>query len=128
MSLFTHCRIKFKSYLIWYLSDNKDFFNRKLNIGLCPKCYSLVVELEETRKADNKVFYDISFGQKAKNLKDRLSTEKLYTSYDLFKGKDSLFGFRYGINKEKFNKEKNTYEIEQYSCDFYGNKELVKKV
>lgn len=128
VSLFSHCNIRFRSYVIWYLSDNRDFFNRKLKIGLCPKCYTLVVELEETRKVDNRVFYDIRHGQKADSLKNKLTTEKLYTSLDLLPGVSRLFGFRYGINKEKFNKEKGVYEIEQYSCDFYGNKELIKRV
>lgn len=128
MSLFSHCSIKFKPYLIWYLSENRHFFNRKLNIGLCPKCHTLVVELEETRKVDNVTFYDISSGQKANNLRDRLRAELLYSSADLVKGAETLFGFRYGINKEVFNKETGKMELKQYSCDFYGNKELVKKI
>ena len=110
------------------MGDNRDFFNRRLEIGLCPKCYTLNVELVETRKVDNEIFYNVLTGQKAHKLRDRLSTEKIYSSSDLIKGTTSLFGFRYGVNKERYNKETGKTEVRQYSCDFYGNKELVKKI
>lgn len=128
MSLFGHCSIKFKPYVVWFLCDNKDFFNRKLKIGLCPKCLTLHIELEECRKADNKTFYDVARGSKAQVIKARLKADRIYSSLDLQMGNSVLYGFRYGVNKEKFNQEKGKTEIEQYSCDFYGNKELIKKV
>lgn len=127
MSLFGHCNIKFKPYVVWYLSDNKDFFNRKLKIGLCPVCHTPHIELEECRKADNKTFYDIARGNKANTIKARLKADRIYSSLDLQIGSTVLFGFRYGMNKARFNSEKGKEEIEQFSCDFYGNKELVKR-
>jgi hypothetical protein len=37
------------------------------------------------------------------------------------------FGFKYGVNKE-IKKNGKVIALEQYACDFWGNKILVKKI
>lgn len=101
--MFEHCSQKFKPYEIWYLYDNKGFYDRSLSIGRCPVCKKPIAELKETRKADDKVFYQLAVGDsKVKKITELNINCVNYSSQDIKtkKTKMSLPKYlRYGENK-----------------------------
>lgn len=121
-----HCNSVFSAQDIWFLLDKDGHTKRKLYIANCPICnkemalYSCVDD-----KGNNFEKYYYSFG--AKKIKERLKKDIVSTMLG-FKTKYKMpFGFKYGINKEIIKKGK-IVAIEQYACDFWGNKILVKKI
>ena len=121
-----HC-CKFKPAEIYFLADTTIFSYRKLSIGFCPICEKPVAELTQWRF--DGVFDSIKkAGIKAHNLmmeiKDQIEYSAKECNYSKFKSKP--FGWKYGINRS--GKRKNREVIEQYACDFYGNKELIKVI
>ena len=120
-----HCNSVFKAQDIWFLLDNDNERNRKLYIANCPICnkemalYSCVL--------DNQVYEKYYYSNGAKKIKERLKKEITSTMLG-FKTKYKMpFGFKYGINKEVIKNGK-VVGIKQYSCDFWGNKILIKKI
>ena len=45
-----HCKQEFRPFDIWYLFDNKGFYDRSLKLGKCPVCKKAIAELKEIRK------------------------------------------------------------------------------
>lgn len=113
---------------IQFLFSNSDFTHRKLEITHCPKCDKLLAKLTEKRIIDGKIFEMQVQQNKAQKLINSCKDEIEYTSLDCPKGRRTLFGFRYGENKEYINKKTSEVTVVQKSCDFYGNKETIKKI
>lgn len=122
-----HCNMRVRPEEIQFLFSNEDFTHRKLEITHCPKCDKLLAKLVEKRIIDGKMFETQVQQGKAHRLINSCKNDIEYTSLDCPKGNKTLFGFRYGENKEKINKKTKEVTLVQKSCDFFGNKEIVKK-
>ena len=121
-----HCNSVFSASDIWFLLDRDDCTKRKLYIANCPIC-NKEMALYSCVDANGEYFekYYYSFG--AKKAKERLKKDVTSTMLG-FKTKYKMpSGFKYGENKE-IKKNGKIIAIEQYSCDFWGNKILVKKI
>ena len=118
-----HC-CQFKADDIYYLNDTDMFSSRILSIGFCPECKKPVAELIEWRfdGALNKVS---ASGINAQNMMMRYKGDIVYSLKELNykRTKSKPFGWKYGLNKSGKNGQ-----IRQYACDFYGNKELIKRI
>lgn len=101
---FKHCNSKFKPYDIWFLFDNKQFYQRSLYLGRCPYCKKDIAELVERRKSDDKLFKQLVIGKdKVKHLAELNKNSINYTAMDI-KVKNSVKismprTIRYGENK-----------------------------
>lgn len=113
---------------MWFLRSNKDFTNRKLEIGCCPECFNHVVRLTEKRLIDGKVFPTIYTRSKAEKVISACENEIEYTNLDILSKKGTPFGFRYGENIEKVNKKTGERIKIEKACDFYGNKETIRVI
>ncbi len=121
-----HC-CKFQAADVYFLAETELYPERKLSIGFCPICGKPVAELFQIR-FDN-VVERLSFsGVKANKIVEQNKNAILYSArecnYRRIKSKP--FGWKYGVNKAVTVNGKEC--IKQYAYDFYGNKELVKKV
>lgn len=121
-----HC-CKFSPDDVYYLRDNELFSSRNLAIGFCPVCAKPVAELVEWR-FDGVVNKISVSGIKANDLvlkhKDEIVYSKRECNYSKFKSRP--FGWVYGLNKSVKSAKREI--TKQYACDFYGNKELIKKL
>lgn len=126
--MFVHCNLKFRADEIQFLYDNEHFIKRKLKIGRCPVCNKLVARLIETRIADGYVSDVMYVKGKAEKVINSLQDEVAHSSLDNIPTTKTLYGFRYGENKEVVNKKTGKTTVTQKSCDFYGNKEVVKRI
>ena len=121
-----HC-IEFDALDVWYLHNIKDFENRTLAFGRCPKCKKQVAVLSETHIISKKEFINVFTSDKALNVIKNERKRVVYSALELKNIDKSTVGFKYGLNKERRNKKNKVSSIKQYSCDFFGNKHLVKK-
>lgn len=122
--MLVHCNTKFRPEEIQFLRNNEHFSHRKLEIGTCPRCEHLLAKLTEKRIADGQWFETFQSRRKAKRLIKSCADDIEYTSLDVPKQTKCLYGFRYGENRERTNKD-GTKTITQVACDFYGNKEIL---
>ena len=126
--MFVHCNRRFKSFEIWFLHNNRDFFKRKLYLGNCPVCGSCLAELSETRKYDGAFFRRTFYKKEAEKVTHKMITQVEYTNKDIKKFKKVPFGLCYGENKEIHNSKGEIIEIRQKRCDKFGTKELILKL
>lgn len=124
--LLVHCNTKFRPEEIQFLKDNDMFTHRRLEIGVCPRCEKLLARFIEKRILDDKIFDTTYKNERAERVIKELKDDILYTNLDTLK-QDGLYGYRYGINTERTNKTTGETTVTQKACDFYGNKEVVKK-
>jgi len=122
---FTHCSVKFKQEETWYLKDNKNFCNRRLEIGICPLCEYDIVAFIETRISDKKEFIQIETEYKALDIVEHCKCEVKRADKTVPKGR--LYGFVYGVNKEIHNRKGEVTKIRQRACDWQGQKVLVRE-
>ena len=117
-----HC-CQFKADDIYYLHDTDLFSSRILSIGFCPICKKPVAELIEWR-FDGAMNKQTLSGINANNLVMSCQQDIVYSIKELNykKYKSKPYGWVYGINRDSKNGK-----ARQYACDFYGNKELIKK-
>ena len=122
-----HC-CKFDAYDIWYLKDTELYSDRTLFIGDCPRCNKHLTELIQRNKKTNTYMRVKKVGDSALALARDEIKNILWSrnSVNKMKFKPKPYGWIYGINKEKTDKSGNKY-IEQYSADFYGNTEMIKR-
>ena len=117
-----HC-CQFKADDIYYLEDTNLYSNRTLSVGFCPICDKPVAELFEQSFTGgiNKIS---AAGIHAHNLMLSEQSNIIYSlkEANYRKIKSKPYGWKYGINKQTKNGK-----VRQYACDFYGNKELIKK-
>lgn len=118
--------MQFKQEETWDLKPNKNFFNRRLEIGICPDCESDIVALIETRIEDNKLFIQTELEEKALNIMERSKKEVVRADKTVPKGR--LFGFVYGVNTERHNKYGKVTSYSQRACDWQGQRVLVRTV
>ena len=118
-----HC-CQFNADEIYCLEETGIYSSRTLATGFCPVCNKPVAELTEYNFAGgmNKIS---ATGIQAQLLMQSVKSEILHSVKSMIysKGKSKPYGWRYGINKERKNGS-----VCQYACDFYGNKELIKKI
>ena len=121
-----HC-CEFDAFDIWYLKDDDEFTNRILFIGDCPVCKKHLAILHQKNKKTNTFLRIKKVGDSAYKFTKETKKDILYSRNSLNKTmfKPKPYGWRYGLNKEKTDKDGNTV-TEQYAADFYGNTELVK--
>lgn len=116
-----HC-VKFNPDAVYHLKDTDLSEKRTLSVGFCPNCGKPVAELVEYSftGALNKT---VAAGINAHNLVTDLKESILRTADSVCRTtKYKPYGWKYGINKCGKNGM-----VSQYACDFYGNKELIKK-
>lgn len=124
--MLVHCNLKFRPAEIQFLYNTEHFTHRRLEIGTCPVCNKLLARLVEKRVLDGKWFDTVEQKVKAEKLIKANENDIEYTSLKVDNYKKTPFGFRYGVNTEKVNKNTGEVTITQKSCDFFGNKETVK--
>ena len=118
-----HC-ISFNADEIYNLKETDIYTKRVLSVGFCPICNKPVAELIEYNFAggSNKtIISGINAHNMMLGLKDDIVCSALKKNRVISKSRP--FGWKYGVNKESKNGT-----VRQYACDFYGNKELVKKI
>ncbi|MCR5265980.1 MAG: hypothetical protein K6E29_05240 [Cyanobacteria bacterium RUI128] len=122
-----HC-CEFDAFDIWYLKDDEEFSDKVVFIGVCPICKKQVAVMTKRKIKTNSIISLKKAGDTVGSFLKEISKEVVYSRNDLNKMKftSKPFGWKYGVNKEKKDKNGNKI-IEQYAKDFYGNKELVKK-
>lgn len=121
-----HCCV-FKADDIYYLFENSLYASRKLSVGFCPICLKPVAELVEFC-FDGAINRKVVSGIAANDLVHKYKDEILYSMKECNYAKFKIrpFGWKYGINKSvKINGQE---RVHQYSCDFYGNRELIKTI
>ena len=113
---------------IWFLCDNKEFEDRSLKIGICPKCGKNTAELSEK----SKITGEISCKSFAKKQYDKIILSEMHNV--LFSSSDvnkkyvkTPFGWVYGVNTA-VKKKSAELEIRQYAKDFFGQSKLIKKI
>ena len=117
-----HC-VKFNPDAVYQLAETDLYEKRILSIGFCPACNKPVAELTEysfTGALNKTVASGINAQNMMISLKDSIlrSTEAVCRTT-----KYKPYGWKYGINRCDKNGK-----VRQYACDFYGNKELIKKI
>ena len=123
-----HC-CSFDAFDIWYLIDTPEFLNRTLFIGVCPICNKHVSVLYQKNIKTNSLAVIKKVGESSMDFSEKLISDILYSrnSINKMKFKPKPFGWKYGVNKQKINKD-GSVVVEQYSVDFDGNSELIKKI
>ena len=122
-----HC-CEFDAFDIWYLNDDTEFSNKVVFIGICPICKKQVCVITKKNIKTNSIITIKKIGDIVPQFLKEISKDVAYSRNRINQMKyiSRPFSWRYGVNKEKTDKNGNTY-IEQYAKDFYGNSELVKK-
>lgn len=125
--MLVHCNSKFRPYEIWFLHPNSEYYNRSVEFGICPHCLHEVICVIETRKLDGFTVSKYIRKRDIDKARDLYKGEIEYKSSDITPTKSSPYGWVYGVNKTKVDKKSGEVTYTQESCDFYGNKEVVKK-
>lgn len=124
--MFIHCNARIRTRETLFLKDNDKFENRMLKLAVCPICGHRLARLIETRITDGQKFDRLFTRHKADKILRECKEDIEYSSLDNPPLKGGLYGFRYGENKEKYDKRTKETVITQKACDFWGNKETVK--
>ena len=116
------CNVMFKSNERFILFPTKEFKDRILQHGSCPKCNSWIVELIEQRY-DGKRFITRATKSKALKLFNKYESEinKSAITRRIKQGNKSNMAWRYGLTVPI----KNGYNV--YAVDFNGTRERIKK-
>lgn len=121
-----HCNSVFNADDIWFLLDNEKYLNRRLYLATCPICnkkMALYSYCDENKNTYGQMFYSGGVTKIKEKLKKDITSTMLG-----FKNKyKSPSGFKYGKNVE-IKKNGKIIATEQYACDFFGNKVLVKRI
>ena len=127
MILVCDCNEIINKVEVWFLKDIKDFEARKLLIGSCSKCHRPVATLIEKRISDGRVFVNQNYtGNEAVRVIKKEAKRMLCQYYKV--DTNSLYGWIYGVNTEIRNKSGKVTQIRQYASDYYGNKNIQKKI
>lgn len=113
---------------ILFLSDIKDFTNRKIYKFFNPMNDKIHIILCETHIETKEVFEQKLSGIKALKVLEREKCRLLYTSYDITRQTSKPYGWVYGENKEIHDKNGNVIRTEVRRCDFHGQKELIESI
>lgn len=135
--MFSHCNQKFKPKETWFLFNIKGFYDRKLLIGKCPVCKADIVDLQETRRADDLVFSDIKTKEKATKIKEQCRHQIDYSSQDIKQRRckvSILKGLCWGDNriariiKGVKKDEPKKFALRAYAVGIFGKKKLIKEI
>lgn len=121
-----HCNSVFQSEDIWFLLDNENEIKRKLYLAFCPICGKEMALYSSFNLKDNTFFEKYYYSNGAKKIKQRLKKDTTSTMLG-FKKYKAPYGFIYGKNTQ-ITRNGKIIGTKQYSCDFWGNKVLVKKI
>ena len=118
-----HC-ISFNADEIYCLKETDICPERVLSVGFCPICNKPVTELIEN-SFTGVINKTTASGINAQNMMLELKKDIIRTVPKIYGKQKKMkpYGWKYGINKEGKNAK-----VRQYACDFYGNKELIKKL
>ena len=97
---------------ILFLSDIKDFTNRKIYKFFNPMNDKVHIILCETHIETKEVFEQKLSGIKASKVLEREKCRLLYTSYDITRQTSKPYGWVYGENKEIHDKNGNVIRTE----------------
>ena len=125
--MLVHCNSKFKPYITWFLFPNSGFYNRSIEFGYCPHCCKDIACIVEYRKSDGFKFCKYIKQRDVNKIREQYKHEVEYKSTDLINPKGNPYGWVFGVNKESTDKKTGEVTVTQEACDFYGNKEVVKK-
>lgn len=114
------CNVIFRPTERFILFPTKEFQDRILQHGICPKCNSWIVELVEQRY-DGKRFITRATKSKALKLFNKCSNDinKLISPKKIKQGNKSNMAWHYGITVPI----KNGYNV--YSVDFNGTRTKI---
>ena len=122
-----HCNSVFKAEDIWFLVDKDNETKRKLYLANCPICQKEIA-LYSCFDVINQNFYEkYYYSGGARKIKQKLKFDITATMLGFKERYKMPSGFKYGINKE-IKRNGKIVGINQYACDFQGNKILVKKI
>lgn len=125
--MLVHCNSTFRPYVTWFLFPNNVYYDRSIEFGFCPHCNKDIACLVQRRKSDDKQLVQYCKRKDVGKLREQYKHEIEYKSTDLITAKGKPYRWVYGLNKERINKSTGEVISEQFSCDFFGNKEIVKK-
>ena len=120
------CHGLFRAEEVWFLEDNSEYKNRRLEIGVCPFCNNQILMLFQTNKLTGKTSYQRARDKKAKRLFKELKPQIDYKKSDIAKGSKSNMAYIYGKNEIRtINGEK---MLIQKAVDFNGTEKIVKMI
>lgn len=122
-----HCNSVFQAEDIWFLLDDEKYTNRKLYLASCPICGKKIALYSYCDSKCENYFEQYFYSGGAKRVKEKYKKEVVSTLLGYRKRYKAPSGFKYGKNVE-IKKDGKVIGIKQYACDFWGNKELVKKI
>ncbi len=121
-----HCNSVFNANDIWFLLDNEKHFNRRLYLAVCPICNKKMALYSYCDKNKNN-FEQKFYSNGVVRIKEKLKKDIVSTMLGFKNKYKAPTGFKYGKNVE-VKKNGKTIALEQYACDFFGNKVLVKRI
>ena len=121
-----HCNSVFKAQDIWFLLDKDNETKRKVYVANCPICNKEMV-LYSCMKNNQEYFEKYYYSGGAIRIKKDLKKEIASTMLGFKNEYKMPSGFKYGENKE-IKRNGKIVAIEQYACDFWGNKILIKQI
>ena len=124
--MIVHCNRSFRPEEILFLYDTQEYSHRRLEAGVCPGCNHFVARFVQTRIFDGYVVDETVSRRKANRLIAEHEKDVQYSSLDVINKNKTLYGFRYGENKEVRDRTTGEIKVVQKACDFYGNKEIIK--
>lgn len=110
-----------------YLSDNKNYFRRRLEITVCPHCEALLAKLVQTRISDKHYYETLYKRDAARKAYDKYILETMYKASDRPRSSNNLYGLCYGVYTEKKDKNGNIIEIVEKARDFYNHTKVLKR-
>ena len=122
-----HCNSIFNANDIWFLSDNEKCINRRLYLAICPICNKKMALYSYFDTVSKTNFEQAFYSGGVAKIKEKLKKDITSTMLGFKNNCKMPFGFKYGKNVE-IKKDGKITAIEQYACDFYGNKVLVKRI
>ena len=122
-----HCNSVFQAEDIWYLLDKEKQEKRKIYLANCPIC-NKEMALYSYFDTETQNFYEkYYYSGGAKKFKAKMKKDVTSTMLNFKTKYKAPSGFKYGKNIE-IKKNGKIIAIKQYSCDFWGNMILVKRI
>lgn len=122
------CHGKFEPSEIWYLKDNEECYNRRMEKGICPICDKEVVMVFGKRFNNQSDKIQRAVKRKAEILFDKCKKELDY-KYSGITRNGSKFNatFYYGLNKE-IHRNGKIIAIKQYALNHNDKGSLIKEL
>lgn len=125
-----HCGRSFKHFDTWFLFDNKGFYKREVKLGRCPKCLKVIIEINEIRKSDDRIFTQYAEGKEAQKIAENYKKLINYTALEIKQKACKVTmpkSIRYGENK--IVKKGNRKFLKQNAVSWInGKKETIKEI